>query len=134
MQVRILGPDAEALTAADLRRLFPGPAMNAARLERLNGWSRVIAACGARVVGLATYQRIDSDLRVPDFAIDTECTCRPADILHAIVDALELACLAAGCHHLVMTPPGASAQAVLNARGYATINEGCGGSWVEKRF
>jgi hypothetical protein len=131
-QVRVLGPDCEPLSDTDLRRLFPGAALTASRLERIAGWSRVVVACGPRAIAVATYQRHDTELRVPDLALDAELPCSVSDAANALLDALELACLAAGCRRIVILPPAASAAALLRRRGYLAVDQGCAGSWVEK--
>jgi hypothetical protein len=134
MQVRILGPDCPPLSSDDLHRLFPGSLFTPAREERLAQWCRVVAVCGARAVGIATYQRASGELRVPDFALDACSSCAASYILNALLDALELACLAGGCRRLVLMPPTASAVAMLRRRGYVTVREGCAGTWIEKTF
>jgi hypothetical protein len=131
MQVRVFGPDADPVTDADLRRLFPGAALTAERLDRLRDWSRVVAACGPRVVGLATYRRVDVELRAPDFGLDPDCECLPGDIVGALLEALELACLAGGSERIVLMPPPAAAR-LLARRGYRVVDEGCAGAWAQK--
>jgi hypothetical protein len=89
-------------------------------------------ACGPRAIAVATYQRHDTELRVPDLALDAELPCSVSDAANALLDALELACLAAGCRRIVILPPAASAAALLRRRGYLAVDQGCAGSWVEK--
>ena len=133
-QVRILGPECPPISTTDLQRLFAGAALTPARCTRLAEWSRVVAACGDCVVAVATYQRIDTDLRVPDFAVDPRCGCSTYNIIGTVVDALELACLAGGGHRIVIMPPTATAGNYLVKRGYVLMREGCAGTWIEKTF
>jgi hypothetical protein len=72
VQVRVIGPDAACLTPGDLRRLFRGRHLTPARRERLRHSGRVVAACDQRVVGLAAYERVDTELRVHEFGVDAE--------------------------------------------------------------
>jgi hypothetical protein len=116
-----------------LRRLFPPTALTDARLERLTTWSRVLATCDGVVVGVATYRRTDQELRVADFGVDESCACSISEIVGALVDALELACMAGGCHRVLLIPP-LPTIAALRKRGYAVISEGCAGSWMERTF
>ena len=64
MQFRVLGPDSGGPTTPDLRRLFRGQRMTAARRSRLCQSGRLLALCGTRVVGLAAYERSDREMRV----------------------------------------------------------------------
>jgi hypothetical protein len=134
MRVRVLGPDAAELSAADLRRLFRGRHLTPARRHRLSDSGRVVAVCGTRVVGLAAYERADGEFRVHEFGIDAESPCHVQEIVAALVDALETACLAGGGNRLVLLPRASVGDAFLRQRGYAPIAEGCAGSWFVKRF
>jgi hypothetical protein len=51
-------------------------------------------------------------------------------VLDALLDAIELAALAAGCRRVVLIPSGAAAD--LERRGYVVVREGCAGAWIEK--
>jgi hypothetical protein len=51
--------------------------------------------------------------------------------LYALLDAIELASVAGACRRIVLIP-GTDAIAVLERRGYAAVNEGCAGAWMEK--
>jgi hypothetical protein len=132
--LRVVGPDAAGPSPADLRRLFRGRSLTPARRVRLLGGGRVLAACGSRVVGLAGYERSDPELRVHEFAIDASASCSANDIAAALLDALEIACLAGGGRRLVLLPRAASASQLLRARGFVPIADGSAGSWFEKVF
>ncbi len=134
VQVRVLGPDAACLTAADLRRLFRGRHLTPARRERLRNSGRVVAACGNRVVGLAAYDRVDNELRVHEFAVDDVAPCRMDEIASVLIEALEVACLAGGGQRLVLLPRASLAEHLLRVRGFVQVAEGCAGSWFEKLF
>ncbi len=130
----MVGPDAACLAPGDLRRLFRGRRLTPARRERLRNSGRVVAACGSRVVGLAAYERADVELRVHEFGIDATTSCRMDQIATALLEALEVACLAGGGRRLVLLPRAAVAAHLLRARGFVPIAEGCAGSWFEKLF
>jgi hypothetical protein len=134
VKVRVVGPDAACLTPADLRRLFRGRRLTAARRARLADGGRVLAACGPRIVGLATYERVNGELRVHEFAVDGTTPCAIDEIATALLDALEMACLAGGGRRLVLLPRAASAGHLLRERGFVPIAAGSTGSWFEKRF
>ncbi len=135
MQVKVLGPDCAPLSAADLRRLFRGRRLTPARRDRLAQSSRVVAVCGTRTVGVAGYDRADGELRVHEFGVDTTATlCSEDQVINALIDALEVTCLAGGGRRLVMLPRAALATSILRRRGFVTIAEGCAGSWFEKTF
>jgi hypothetical protein len=134
MQVRVVGPDAAGLTTTDLRRLFRGRRLTPARRARLANSGRVIAACGSRLVGVAAYERIDGELRVHEFGVDATTPCTLDQIATALLDALEIACLAGGGRRLVLLPRAALAAHLLRDRGFVTIAEDCAGSWFEKTF
>jgi len=134
MQMRVLGPGYGPLSPADLRRLFRGRRLTPARRERLANSGRIVAACGSRIVGVAAFERADGELRVHEFGIDTTSPCSADQIANALLDALEVACLAGGGRRLVLLPRAAVAGVMLRRRGYVTIAEGCAGSWFEKTF
>jgi hypothetical protein len=131
LEVRVNGPDCEPLTSADLRRLFPGSALTQDRLNRLRDWPRVVVSCGERVVAVATCQKTEVELRVPEIGMDPGCECNERDVLNALLDALELAGLAGGCRRVVLMPPKVS-LGFIERRGYARISERCAGGWIEK--
>lgn len=134
VDLRVVGPDATCLSPADLRRLFHGRSLTPARRARILNGGRVLAACGTRVVGLAGYERSDDDLRVHEFGVDATAPCSADEIATALLDALEMACLAGGGRRLVLLPRAASATDLLRARGFAHIAEDSAGSWFEKVY
>jgi hypothetical protein len=93
-----------------------------------------MAQCGSRVVGLAAYERVDGELRVHEFGVDENSTCTLDQIATALLDALEIACLAGGGRRLVLLPRAALTSHLLRSRGFVPIAEGCAGSWFEKLF
>ncbi len=135
MQVKVLGPDCAPLSAADLRRLFRGRRLTPARRDRIAQSGRVVATCANRTVGMAAYDRADGELRVHEFAVDiSTLPCAEDQVINALLDALEVACLAGGGRRLVLLPRAAIATSLLRRRGFVTIAEGCAGSWFEKTF
>jgi hypothetical protein len=131
LKLTVAGPEHEALPAVDLERLFGSGALGAARLERLARWSRLIATCGARPVGVVTYQGAGGEVRAPDFGLDVEGGCDADAVVGAMVHGLEVACLAAGARRLVLMPPRGGEHVLLRS-GYLAVHEGCAGSWMEK--
>ena len=131
LDVRVCGPDCETLTPADLRRLFPGSALTEARLDRLQTWSRIAVTCKGFVIAVATCQKTETELRVPEIGIDLSAGCDQEAVMSVLLDALELAGLAGGCRRLVVMPPKVPA-AFLRRRGYSAISERCAGAWLEK--
>jgi len=134
MQVRVVGPESAGLTPADLRRLFRGRRLTPARRERLAGSGRVVASCAGRVVGVAGYERAGSELRVHEFGVDNLSPCPVEQTATALLDALEVACLAGGGRRLVLLPRAVVTSALLRPRGFVPIAEGCAGSWFVKAF
>ena len=134
VKLRVVGPDAACLSPADLQRLYRGRSLTPARRARILNGGRVLAACGTRVVGLAGYERSDGELRVHEFAIDAGAPCPADEIATALLDALEMACLAGGGRRLVLLPRAASASDLLRARGFVPIAGDSAGSWFEKLF
>lgn len=132
VQVRVQGPDGNPLASRDLQRLFQGQTLTPARRKHLAHFARIVALCGNGVVGVAAYERADEELRVHEFGLDTGSACGAADIAGALLDALELACLAGGGRRIILTPRASIAGPVLRMRGYTTISEGCAGAWHQK--
>jgi len=134
MQFRVLGPDSGGPTQTDLRRLFRGQRMTAARRSRLGQSGRILALCGLRVVGLAAYERSERELRVTELGLDQTSACGTDEIAGGLLDALELACMASGARRLLLLPRAALADALLRRRGYSSIADGPGGNWFQKMF
>jgi hypothetical protein len=134
MHYRVLGPDGGGVAAADLRRLFRGQRMNAARRNRLEQGGRILAMCGMRVVGLAAYERSEGEVRVYELGMDTESSCGTDEIANSLLDALELACMASGARRLLLMPRAVLSPTLTRCRGYVTMGEGGPGAWVQKTF
>jgi hypothetical protein len=139
LDVRVTASDCDVLCDGDLRRLFPGSSLTGSRLDRLREWPRVVVTLGDEVVAVASYQKTDGEMRVPDIGLDVppegtgygSCRCSERDVLNTLLDALELAGIAAGCRRVIVNPPKVS-LAFLARRGYIGINERCAGGWIEK--
>jgi hypothetical protein len=132
--VRVIGPDCDALTDADLRRLFPGSCLTDVRLNRLRQWPRAVVSVGGRVAAVATCQKSECEMRVPDLGLDAPAGgCFERDVLNALFDAIELGCVAGGCRRVIISPPRTS-FGFLERRGYVRVNERCAGGWIEKNF
>lgn len=141
MEVRVCGGDCEPMSDADLRRLFPGSSLTQARLDRLRDLPRVLVIMGDRTVGAATCQKVEAELRVPDLGVETSVgglrlvggppQPREREVINALLDAVEVACLASGCSRIVLSPPKVP-LAFLERRGYRRVDERCAGGWVEK--
>jgi hypothetical protein len=134
LHVRVLGPESPTPSAADLRRLFAGRVLSRTRRERIASVTRLIVQHGARVIGLAAYDRADDELRVYELALDPSLCFGAQDILHQLLDGLEMACLAGGCQRVVLLPAAVVATTALERLGYEVVAEGCAGGWLEKRF
>jgi hypothetical protein len=137
LDVTIEGPDCPRLSDADLRRLFPGSTLTGVRLNRLRNWPRLVVRHENVPIALATYTQIDGETQIPDFAIDLPARLKSSDgtlrrrALYALLDAIELASIAGACRRIVLIPT-TDTIAVLERRGYAAVNEGCAGAWLEK--
>jgi len=135
LDLRVEGPDVRGLTDAEIRRLFPGGA-SGARLNRLRNWPRVVVRVDDLPVGVATYTQTPLETQVPDFSVevppslDVEHPDLVPQVLDALLEAIEIASLAGGCRRVVLIPLRGPAD--LARRGYVCVNEGCGGSWMEK--
>lgn len=139
LDVRVTGPDCDEMSDGDLRRLFPGSSLTGSRLDRLRQWPRVVVTRGDEIVAVATHQKTEGEMRVPDIGMDVpagdlgdgSCRCSERDILNTLLDAVELACVAGGCRRVIVSPPRVS-LAFLERRGYVRVNERCAGGWIEK--
>jgi hypothetical protein len=137
LDVSVEGPDCPRLSDGDLRRLFPGSTLTGVRLNRLRNWPRLVVRLEGVPIALATYTQIDGETQIPDFAVDLPARLKSTDgalrrrALYALLDAIELASVAGACRRIVLIP-STDAIAVLERRGYAAVNEGCAGAWMEK--
>ena len=129
LDVHVCGPGSDPLSADDIRRLFPGSTLTQSRLDRLRDWPRVVVTCGGAVVGVATCQKTETEMRVPEIGVDAARNER--DVLGALLEALELAGLAGACRRLVVLPPR-TASVDMARRGYTGLSERCAGMWLEK--
>jgi hypothetical protein len=134
LQVRVVGPESSAPAAADLRRLFSHRLLTRGRRDRLARSAKVVAAYEGRIVGLASFERTQDEIRVHEFAFEPDLCFSAQDILRQLLDALELACLASGGRRLVLLPQAVVAVSPLERLGYRLIHEGCAGAWLEKTF
>jgi hypothetical protein len=135
LDLRVEGPEARGLTDVDIRRLFPGRT-SGERLNRLRNWPRIVVRFDDVPVGVATYTQTPIETHVPDFSVeippslDVEHPDLVPQVLDALLGAIEIASLAGGCRRVVLIPSGGVTD--LTRRGYVCVNEGCGGSWMEK--
>lgn len=134
LHFKVLGPDVGGPALADLRRLFRGQRLVAARRNRLSQGGRILALCGTRAVGIAAFDRVDRDVRVYELGMDPESACGVDEIEDGLLDALELACMASGARRLVLLPRATPNRTVARRRGYVTMGEGTSGAWMEKAF
>ena len=122
---------------ADVRRLFPGSSPSGVRLNRLRNWPRVVVRVDDTVAAVATYTQTSFETQIPDFAIGipsavgSERSRLAERVLDALLDAIELASLAGECQRIVLIPSVASVDD-MERRGYAVVEDGCAGSWMEK--
>lgn len=131
LEVKVLGPHCEQISDLDLRRLFAGSMLTGQRLDRLREWPRMLVLSGERLVGAATCQRIEDELLVPDIGLCADNGASEIEVVNALLDALETACLAGGSRRIVLSPPRPS-LAMLERRGYKTVKASCAGCWIEK--
>jgi hypothetical protein len=83
-------------------------------------------------VGLAVYEHIAGDLRVHEFAVDLQASCRPEAAALALVHALDLAGIAGAERRIIVTPRAAPFAATFRDCGYDVADEGCAGRWLQK--
>jgi hypothetical protein len=134
LHVRVVGPESALPSAADVRRLFARGTLTRARREHLHRCARVVAMHGAHVLGLAAFERANDDIRVHELAVDPSLAVTSPTVLHRLLDALELACLASGARRILLVPQAVAAATPLERLGYRVVNEGCAGAWLEKTF
>ena len=133
MQFRVLGPDAGGPATPDLRRLFRGQRLTAARRNRLDQGGRILAIVATGWL-LAAYERTDRGVRVYELVVDPDSASGTDENVGGLLDALELACLAGGARRLLLLPRAACAATLLRLRGYAAFGDGPAGPWFEKTF
>ncbi len=130
--LRVRGHDAAPIDGADLKRLFAGQRITAARRARLAHLPRIEAFLEEQLAGVAVYERHERDVRVVEFAVPEQSRVDPTAVANAIIDAIELACIAAGGRRIVLLPHTEGASIAFRRRGYRTVTEGCAGGWLEK--
>ena len=136
LDVLVEGSDVRGLTDADVRRLFPGSTLTGVRLNRLRNWPRVVVRVDDTLAGVATYTQTPFEMQIPDFAVSIPSTMGAnrygltKRVLDALLDAIEVASLAGGCHRIVLIPSAGATD--LERHGYMVVREGCAGSWMEK--
>jgi hypothetical protein len=133
LAVTIAGPERE-LSSDDIHRLFHGERLTRARRDRLARHPRVLIMCGTTIVGAAVYERIASELRVHEFAVDRQASCVSGDVAGALLKALDLAGLAGGDRRIVLTPRAVIYGSALRACDYNVNDEGCAGRWLQKNL
>lgn len=128
VSVRVVDPEAP-LPAVELDRLF-GTRLPSDRREPLVRCPRIVASCGDRIVGVAAYENLVGETRVLEFGVDNEAPGGTPGVANAVLDALELACLARGAHRLILTSRASAVGPVLWQRGYSRVG-GDAGSWLK---
>lgn len=135
LDLRVEGPEVQGLTDADIRRLFPDR-ISGDRLNRLRNWPRIVVRIDEIPVGVATYTQTPIETQVPDFAVEIPHSIElnhpdvRRQVMASVIDAIEIASLAGGCHRIVIVPAGSIKE--LLRHGYVAVTEQCGGSWLEK--
>lgn len=129
-EATLLGPDCAPIDDGDVRRLFAGRAVTEQRLDRLSRWPRILVRRGDAIVGAATCECSHSEFLVPDIGVAENGTAT-REVIDTLVDAIESASLAGGCRRIVLSPPRVG-LAILERRGYRTVQASCPGSWMEK--
>lgn len=132
LQVRVLSPESAPMPPPDIRRLFVGQRLTQARRLHLARCPRIVAEREGRPIGLAVYEQLGEELRVHELGIDPGTTFNPHEVTQALLDALELACLAGGGRRLVLTPRALSLDPEVERRGYRPTVERQAGAWLQK--
>ncbi len=132
LQVRVLAPESAPMPPPDLRRLFMGQRLTQARRLHLAHCPRIVAERAGRALGLAVYEQMGDELRVHELGIDPSTAPDAREITQALLDALELACLAGGGRRLVLTPRALSLDPEVEQRGYRPAFDRQAGGWLQK--
>lgn len=132
LQVRVLAPESTPLSPTDLRRLFVGQRLTRARRLHLSRCPRIVAERDGRPLGLAVYEQVGEELRVHEVGIDATAASGPYGVAAALLDALELACVAGGGRRLVLTPRVLSLAPDVERRGYRRAVERHASGWLQK--
>jgi hypothetical protein len=112
-RVQVLAPDARRLTLDDIRLLHGGGAANT-RGATLASGRQVVALVDGAPAAVATFFIDGPELRVVALAAAP----RGLVAVPGLVNALELACLAAGASRVAITVRGDVSQDALAALGY----------------
>lgn len=134
VHVRIAGPGTEPLSEEELQMLFHEQKLTESRLRRLRNCPRILAICAARVAGILAYQQTDTGLRVREFALDCSDVNDVNTIAIALLDALELACLASGGKRILAAPRTATNIELLRKQGYVAVSGGSPAAQMVKTF
>lgn len=134
LHVQVLGPDANDRGLADVRRLLSLRSSGRFRRDRLAHATRVVARCGAQVVGVAAYERVGAELRVLEMVVESAPAVCPTEVIAQLLSALEMAALAGGCRRVVLLPAAVLAASALEPLGYRVMSESALGGWLEKTF
>jgi hypothetical protein len=134
VEVALVGPDGPGLGLSELRRLFSGRTLSRARRDRLDTATKIVARQGHRVLGVAAYDCVGDELRVVEVALEPSPCLGPQDVLHQLLEAIELAALAGGCRRILLLPAAIVAASQLERLGFTMVNESCAGGWLEKRL
>lgn len=121
--LRLFGPDsppsdeavARVLGVATLSPEQRACLEHCACLERC---ATVAASCNGQLVGVASYELADRDVRVHALAVDTSTGCDADAISSILLEAVELACQAAGRKRVVVSCRVNGAEGALVRRGY----------------
>ncbi|MDP1568940.1 MAG: hypothetical protein Q8L86_02965 [Vicinamibacterales bacterium] len=127
-RLRVLAPDARRLTEADVRHMLGGVRPHHARGGGLERGRQMVALCGDDVVGVAAFELEEADLFVHVLAAAPPA----ADVIAALVGALELACLAAGGRRVALTAHADVAPGILAGLGYEAGEARAG--WLTRRL
>ncbi len=132
LQVRVVAAD--ALSPVALHSLYPAGALTPARTRRLASGPLIVVLGGGRVVAAGAYRLTTNELIVSDIGIDAATPSAVDEVMGALIEWCERACLEASCLRVVLIAPPAKTTGDLVKSGYSFIDEGCAGAWVEKRF
>jgi hypothetical protein len=120
LQVRISAAEPAPVSYEDLRRLFPVLALTPARLSRLAELPKALVIQEGRIVGLATWQHEDQELRIPDLGVAAASVEELEQIVDALLRIIDSICLAGGLNRVSLRPLSPPLCAMLARRGCVT--------------
>jgi hypothetical protein len=120
LRVRISAAEPAPVTYEDLRRLFPALALTPARLSRLAELPKALVSHHGRIVGLATWQHDDAELRIPDLGVEAASTEELEQIVDALLRIIDSICLAGGLSRVALRALTPALSATLARRGCVT--------------